>query len=231
MRPRSGLWLPRLAFAFIALGLALLALGYWGPWLPHPAAGLNILGIDLAEYVKFVPEVQSGQISLRREVFYNPLITLSLGFVLLATVKRPRLPRLGRLLILVLAIPTALAMLPPAWTPALLRTAEFRQQTVAIAMLFGAVLLSPLLRRSLPDWGRGILLLILGCISFPALAAFLRLLTALSTLYHRPVAPGPAFYLAGIGAGLIAVGGLLLAANWRGERQAERAANAGSSAG
>jgi hypothetical protein len=52
------------------LGLAALlslAVGVWGAWLPHPAAGLVILGIDLPEYVKFLPPVQSGAIPLQRE--------------------------------------------------------------------------------------------------------------------------------------------------------------------
>ncbi len=209
MRRRTAAWLPHLAFALVALGLGLIALGYWEAWLPHPAAGLNILGIDLAEYVKFVPEVRSGQIALRREIFYAPLVSLSFGLVLLATIRRPRLSRALRLILLALAIPPALAMLPPAWTPALLRTPEFRQQSVAILLLLAAILLAPLWRRFLPDWARGLLLLLLAYLPFPAIAAFQRLLPALTALYNQPVAPGSAMFLLGLGAGLLAAGGLL----------------------
>ena len=84
--------LPLVAVALTAIGLFLLALGYWGAWLPHPAAGLNILGVDLAEYVKFVPEVTSGQIPIKREVFFYPLLSLAMGLILVGTIKRPALP-------------------------------------------------------------------------------------------------------------------------------------------
>lgn len=228
MRLNSASWLLRLAFVLAALGLGLIAFGYWGAWLPHPAAGLNILGIDLAEYVKFVPEVRSGQISLRREIFYAPLVSLSLGLVFLATIRRPRLALALRLILLALAIPTALAMLPPAWTPALLRTPEFRQQTIAIVLLLAAVLLAPLWRRFLPDWGRGILFVILAYLPFPAIAAFQRLLPALTALYNRPLASGSAIFLLGLGAGLLAAGGLLTI--WLGIQSARTAKN-GRSAG
>ncbi len=228
MRLHTATWLPRLAFGLLALGLGILALGYWGAWLPHPAAGLNILGIDLAEFVKFVPEVRAGQIPMRREVFYAPLVTLSLGLALLATIRRPRLALPLRLFLLALAIPPSLAMLPPAWTPALMRTAEFRQQTFAILLLLGAVLLAPLWRRYLPDWARGILFVALAYLPFPAIAAFQRLLPALTVLYSHDVAPGRAFYLLGLGAGLMAAGGLLLTAQ---AIQASRLAKTGRNAG
>ncbi|MDQ1301293.1 MAG: hypothetical protein QG637_1214, partial [Chloroflexota bacterium] len=61
--------------AAIALGLA----GYYGPWAPHKAAGLIVLGLDLAEYVKFLPDVIAGRVVLRREIFYLPLLAASLG--------------------------------------------------------------------------------------------------------------------------------------------------------
>lgn len=232
MRFRAAPWLPRLAFALAALGLGLLALGYWGAWLPHPAAGLNILGIDLAEYVKFVPEVRSGQIPLRRELFYTPLASLSLGLVLLATIRQPRLPLFLRLILLALAIPPALALLPPAWTPALLRTPEFRQQSIAILLLLAAVFLAPLWRRFLPDWARGALLLALAYLPFPAIAGFQRLLPALEALYNRPLTAGSALFLLGLGAGLMAAGGLIMV--WlrvSAAIQSSREANKGRSAG
>ena len=67
-------------------GLVLLAFGAWGAWLPHPTAALNILGVDLAEYVKFVPQVQSGAVRLNRLVFFTPFLALALGLILIATV-------------------------------------------------------------------------------------------------------------------------------------------------
>ena len=208
--------LPLVAVALSAIGLFLLALGYWGAWLPHPAAGLNILGIDLPEYVKFVPEVTSGQIPIKREIFFYPLLALAMGLILLGTIQRPALPRWLRSVPVLLAVPTALAMLPPAWTPALLRTPEFRLQVTYILFLLLAVLLSPLIHRYLSDWWRGAMLVLVGVIPFQALSAYNRLLPALEKLYQQPLESGVAYYLVAIGAILLGLGGaLVLVSQWR----------------
>ncbi len=52
--------------------------GYFGPWINHRAAVLVVTGLDLGEYVKFLPVVQQGQLSIWREGFYLPLVTVSL---------------------------------------------------------------------------------------------------------------------------------------------------------
>jgi hypothetical protein len=44
----------------ILLGLALV--GYWGPWLIHPAAPLTLNGYDLSEWVTFLPGVRDGSV-------------------------------------------------------------------------------------------------------------------------------------------------------------------------
>ncbi len=208
--------LPLVAALIIAAGLLLLALGYWGAWLPHPAAGLNILGIDLPEYVKFVPEVTSGQIPIKREIFFYPLLSLAIGLILLGTIQRPALPRWLRTIGVLLAVPTALAMLPPAWTPALLRTPEFRLQVVYILFLLLAVLFSPLIHRYLSDWWRGAMFVLAGAIPFQALSAYNRLLPALEKLYQHPLESGVAYYLVAVGAISVGLGGaLVLVSQWR----------------
>lgn len=200
----------------LAVGLLLLALGYWGRWLAHPVAALNILGVDLAEYVKFVVEVRSGQIPLVREVFFAPVLALAFGLILLATVQRPRLLLWLRIVLLALAIPIALSMLPPAWTPALLRTPEFRDQVIYIALTLLGVALSPLLRRHLPDWLRGLGFVLLGILGYQALPAYWSVLPALSNLYGHVVSPGPGFYLTAAGLALLAIGGVLFGVDsWR----------------
>ena len=208
--------LPLAAVLIIAIGLFLLVRGYWGAWLPHYAAGLNILGIDLPEYIKFVPEVTSGQIPIKREIFFYPLLSLIIGLLLLATIQRPRLPLWFRGILLILAVPASLAMLPPAWTPPLLRTPEFRMQTLAIFFLLLAVILSPFIHRYLPDSVRGVIFILAGIIPFLALSAFNRLLPALEKLYTHPTQPGTAYYLVAIGAVFVGLGGvLLLVSQWR----------------
>ncbi|NOX64162.1 MAG: hypothetical protein GXP42_19835 [Chloroflexi bacterium] len=197
----------------LGLGLLLLFLGYWRPWLPHPAAGLNILGVDLPEYVKFIPEVRYGQTPVNRLVFFGPLLALAFGLVLLASLQRSSTPWWLRTGLAAAAIPTALAMLPPAWTPGLLRTPEFRTQTMYIGLVILVALLTPLWRRWLPDRIRGLLFALLALPPIQSLLAYEKLLPALEKLYAHPLSPGAAYYLVGFGAACLFLGGLFLASS------------------
>ncbi len=201
---------PLLATLLIVLGWLLVALGYWGPWVPAHAAGLRVLGLDLAEYVKFIAEVRSGQISLTREVFYLPLMALSLSLSLLAHRPELRLPGLARWGLNLLAVPAALAMLPPAWTPALLTTPEFIKQTAAIGLCAAVALLSyPLLRR-LPARLAGLAVLLLGVLAvFPPLLAISRLPPALAAIYGHALPPGRGLWQMTLGFALLSAGALL----------------------
>ena len=137
--------------------------GYVRPWIAHKAAGLAVLGLDLGELVKFLHPVQQGEIRLWREGFYLPLVAMSVSLSLNAfcrdssasrrreaspdgTVAEEGGPRYGwpvRIALLLLAIVTALNLLPPAWTPRLLLTPEFRLQTIAMVLCLALVALSP----------------------------------------------------------------------------------------
>lgn len=209
-RLRSLLRSPRFATALILLGWLLIVLGYWGPWVPAAASGLRILGLDLAEYVKFVAEVRSGQIAVTREVFYLPLVALSLSLSLLAHRPELRLPGAARWALNVLAAPAALAMLPPAWTPALLTTPEFVKQTAAIAICLVVALLSyPLLRR-LPAIAAAAAVSILAVLAvFPPLLTFARLSPALDAIYAKSLPPGRGLWQMPLGFALLLIGALL----------------------
>ena len=215
MRPswRRLLRSPALAAALVLLGWLLIVLGYWGPWVPAAAAGLRVLGLDLAEYVKFIAEVRSGEIALRRELFYLPLVALSLSLSLLAHQPALRLPRWARWTLNLLAAPAALAMLPPAWTPALLATPEFIKQSLAMVVCLMLALLSwPLLRR-LPAWAAAAAVLALaGLAVFPPLAAFASLSPALDAIYGQVVPAGRGLWQMPLGFALLAAGTLLAAA-------------------
>ena len=119
--------------------------GYFGPWVDHPVAGLVIMGLDLGEYVKFLTPVRSGQIALWREGFYLPLVVVSLAASLFAFRRELRYPWLVRGLLLATAVVAALNLLPPAWTPQRMLTPEFQQQAVALALCLAAMAFSPLL--------------------------------------------------------------------------------------
>ncbi|HSN78546.1 MAG TPA: hypothetical protein VL334_26040 [Anaerolineae bacterium] len=212
MRDALLRWLrsPHFATLLVLLGWLLIVLGYWGPWIPGGAAGLRVLGLDLAEYVKFIAEVRSGQITLTREVFYLPLLALSLSLSLLAHRPELRLPGLARWGLNLLAMPVALALLPPAWTPGLLTTPEFVKQTAAIGVcVVVAVLSHPVLRRLPAKLAAGIILLLALLAVIPALLTFARLSPALDAIYGRELPPGRGLWQMPLGFALLACGALL----------------------
>ena len=198
LQTAGRVWLP-----LIAAGLVGLA-GYFGPWVPHRAIGLIVSGLDLGEYVKFIPQVLSGQIAVRREVFYLPLFAGSLTASLMAS--RRTLPRWLRAVLALGTIPLALAMLPPAWSPALLRSSEFRLQTAALIL---CLLMAPavIVTRYLPD---RLVLVLIATLAIPAAIlpawGLLQAQTAVAGLYRQPLRIGWGFW-----AGLI---GFLFVAFW-----------------
>ena len=179
-------WLP-----LIAAGLVGLA-GYFGPWVAHRASGLIVSGLDLGEYVKFIPQVLTGQIAVRREGFYLPLFAGSLMASLMAS--RRTLPRWLRVLLGLSAVPLALAMLPPAWSPVTLRLPEFRQQMAA--MLFCLIMVPGIaVTRYLPD---RLVLVLIAALALPAAVlpawGFLQVQPAVAGLYRQPLRLGWGFW-------------------------------------
>ncbi len=54
-------------------GLALVWLGYFGPWVTHQSGALSINGFDLAEWMTFLPEVRNGSLPANRITQLVPL--------------------------------------------------------------------------------------------------------------------------------------------------------------
>lgn len=186
------------------IGLALAGLGYWGPWIWHASAALTLIGLDLGEFVKFLPSVRSGQLALRREVFYLPVVALSLNLPLAAYRRGEGVHRVGKIVASVLAIAVALAMLPPAWSPTTLRLPEFRIVVVLIAACLACALIGPL-------WGllpRRLLGVIALALAISAILGplwqFCLALPAIQMAYGRPLTIG-------WGPGVMIVGWLLFA--------------------
>ncbi len=214
-RYRRWLWL------ILPAGLAVWTAGYWGAWVPHKDAGLVILGIDLAEYVKFLPQVRSGGIHLWREGFYLPAFALSVGISLLAWRREMPLPGWLRVVVTLLAFPPAFAMLPPIWTPALmLHSAEFRQQTAAILVAVAAALLSPLLGR-IPGRVTAVLLAAIFVVAAVVpIRQFVKIHPALEGIYLQRLPLGYGLWLTVAGLLLLLVGCVWLAA-WSNSRDSE----------
>jgi len=195
----------RLTTVRVALVLALLLAlaGYFGPWVAHKAAALVLTGQDMGEFVKFLPTVRSGQLRVVRELFYLPLLAGSLALVLTASNRRLQYSGPLRWLLPGLAIPTALSMLPPAWTPQLMMTREFRLQSAAMALCLGCIILSWLLRRAAPVVLESItVVLALLAGSFPVWQ-FLKVRPALDEVYGRAVTLGWGLWLMPVGFGLV----------------------------
>jgi hypothetical protein len=196
--------LRRFQFAPVARWLLPIAalvswIGYFGPWVHHPVAGLVITGLDLGEYVKFLPAVRYGHITIWREGFYLPLLNGSLLFIFIAYRPRLHYPVWVRFLLLILAAVSAFNLLPPAWSPQILLSTEFRAQS-------GALFIALLLLASSPFVGLLPLLMIriissllaLGALWWP-LSTFLMLLPDIASLYQQPLQPGWGMYLLIIG--------------------------------
>jgi hypothetical protein len=174
-------------------------LGYVGPWVPHAAAGLVVTGLDLAEYVKFLHPIRSGEIGIWREGFYLPLVAVSLTLSLIAYRADLRYPWPVRIGMLILAGIAALNLLPPAWSPPLLMTAEFRLQTAALLLCLGMTAISPFLAL-LPRIISGAAILVLAVLALILpIANFLRILPAIEAIYGHAITPGWGLWVLGMG--------------------------------
>lgn len=64
-------------YPLLPIALCLGWLGFWGPWLAHPAAALQLNAYELSEWVTFLPAVQAGQVPLNRLAFLAPSACLA----------------------------------------------------------------------------------------------------------------------------------------------------------
>jgi hypothetical protein len=60
----------------IRISFTIILLGYFLVWLPQPVAGLSFIGLELGEWVKFLPQARQGEILPSRNFFYLPPVTL-----------------------------------------------------------------------------------------------------------------------------------------------------------
>ncbi len=91
-------------------GFTIILLGYFMVWLPGPGVGLMILGVELNEWIKFLPAVINGQVGFRHWAALPPA-TLA-GMLALSTTNWSN-KRLGSWVVRGLAAVIALLALPP----------------------------------------------------------------------------------------------------------------------
>jgi hypothetical protein len=93
----------------LPLGAVLILVGYFHPWVPHPAAGLAITGFEMGEWIKFTSAAQSVPPTVSRSGFYWPPFVAVLGIAAWAgAVRRGR----GRSFVWLALVGAALALLP-----------------------------------------------------------------------------------------------------------------------
>jgi hypothetical protein len=216
----------------LVLGLALVIVGYFGPWVDHKTTALTLTGQDMGEFVKFLPEVRAGTTPMIREFFYLPPFAAALGLILLMSSRRLAYPLMVRTVMMLAVLGLAWAMLPPVWTPQLLVTAEFCKQTVAIAFCLLLLIAHPMLRRLSPRWypehGRGaglmavalrhaqetamVVLALLGA-GLP-LWQFFAIREAVNRAYGWPIQVGWGLWVTVLGFLVIIVGAVHLKRKW-----------------
>jgi hypothetical protein len=199
----------------LPLGWLLAAMGYWGPWISHPTAALTLSGVDMGEFVKFLPAVQDGSLHVVRQLFYLPPLVVVVSIALMVGLRRLRYAWPLRVLFLLFAIPVSLQLLPPAWSPASLMTGEFRVQTLALGLCWLLLAGFWLLGR-LPPWLAGSLAAALALAAL-ALSAwqFLLVKPAIDEVYGLPPLPGWGLALCLAGLATMALASILLVVRTR----------------
>lgn len=176
--------------------------GYFAPWVDHGVSGLVITGLDLGEYVKFLPGIRDGSISVWRQGFYLPLLAVSLScsFTAYRPVFGYSLP--ARLSLLLLGLVAALNMLPPAWSPTVLASSEFRLQTIWIALSLVALAFSPFLAL-VPSYLAYTVIAVVSVTGlWFCLSGFMRVIPGIFALYQSQIVIGWGPYAFAIGLGL-----------------------------
>ncbi len=185
----------------LKLGFTLILLAYFLVWLPQSVVGLSFIGFELGEWVKFLPQIRSGELTVNRNLFYLPPITL--GLMLAAwTIDWPNrrwqtwVVRGMSILIACLALPALEVILDEQTDQWLLRI-----QLITVVVL--ATIIAPLLKRLMPSftkWYTWITIIFLGFIgaSWPTWA-YLTIRPIVTELFGAPVGIGPGVTLNIIG--------------------------------
>jgi hypothetical protein len=210
----------RAGFLLALFGLALAVIGYWGPWVDHFTAALVVPGFDLAEYVKFLPEVRAQTVPVTRESFYLPALATGFCLAMLVGQRRPRLPLWATALLAALAAWLTLVVAPPVDLMArFVQDAGLRAEWGWQALLAGggflAVIVTLLGANRLPRLITSLLIsLVAGVGSGIPLWQFYAVRPAIDRVYNKPVTLGWGLWLMPLGFGLavIAIWGRWIAA-------------------
>ena len=213
---------PPLARWLLLAGLVLAAAGAsFAPWVDRPPAALILTAPDLAEFVKFLPQVRDGSLRVHRLLFLFPLFLASLALPLVVQSRRLVYPGWTRWPALAVVLPLALSLLPPVWSPGVLLSPEFRPQTAACLFCLGLVAISRWLRW-LPL--RPLLAILIPlAVAAPVLALWQFFVTrpAIARAYAGLIAPGWGAWATTAGFLLVIMGAALTWASLRRQSRLE----------
>jgi len=181
---------------FVPLGIALALIGYWGPWVNHKTAALVLSGLDMAEFVKFLPEVQAGTKLVIRELFYLPPLAAALCLALIGGNRCLRYPLWARVVMVIVAVVLTFIVLPPY--PFILQALgldEFRRQFLAATGCLVAIGGTLLYRRLLPAAVGALLIVISLAGAILSVWQFLSIRSVLDRLYGKPIQVGWGLWL------------------------------------
>lgn len=146
---------------------ALIFVAYFMVWLPNEAVGLAMQGLEIGEWVKFLPETRNGQVALSRVWFYAPPLTL--GAVLaLYTANWPS--RWQTWAVRMMAFVMAMLALPSV--PDILQRGRSELFRVLLVFLVGVVCLLVGKLGRFERWGTMILAVVGGVMPFVAYLVF-----------------------------------------------------------
>ncbi len=215
--PTRSLW-RRIGRWALLLGWILTGIGYYGAWTAHPTSALSLSGADMAEFVKFLPTVLDGTLSVVRQLFYLPPLAVCVTVAFLIGSRRLALSGYVQVAVLILALPVSLQLLPPAWSFASLRSPEFMLQTLALLGCWILLALFWLLGR-LPLLWSGLIATAVSLLSLALCAWQMALVKpAIDAVYGTAPGIGWGFWLCVVGLVLLSLAGLTLAASKRGPK-------------
>jgi hypothetical protein len=172
-------------------------LAYFLVWLPQSVVGLSFIGLEIGEWVKFLPQFRSGELSLNRNLFYLPPITLSLMIIAWTFGWQNR--RWRTWAIRVVAIMVACLAFPALEVIIDEQSDQWLFRLQLITLVFIVAILAPLFGRLLSSltsqytWLTIILLGLIGAV-WPTLA-YLTIRPVASELFANPVGIGPGVLL------------------------------------
>lgn len=172
------------------LGATAVFVGYFMVWLPGPSAGLQLMGLEMGEWVKFLGV--GGQ----RDWFYVPPITLGLLLAWQTAVWPNRrwqtwAMRALAVLVALVAFPAVEDLLGPSRSQYLLRVALIG--LVGLAALVAAVLAGRGYRAGSVYWGVAVVVALVG-LSGP-LQQYLALRPFLAEVLRQPLSIGAGLWL------------------------------------